>query len=341
MDALLAQASDPSDWPPSWAFLRPLDASLRCGLCYDIFRAPVALRECAHVFCSSCIRTHINQPGGSGSFCPNCRQKKAYDSELMPQPALEAAADGWRNARDALVEKMNEAQTLQDDRDALRAEIAEGRVQAPKRAAPEDEGGRRLRPRQARASLAEPASPDVDYRSLQAADTVQCPICSRSFTAADLNTHLDRGCDPSAPPSNWLGAPAHDPFANAKRLTRPQYQLKSERDLRKLLSSLDLPSHGNKERLVERHRQWVNLYNANLDASPANRESLARLRRHLQAWDRGQDEVASHNKDKVVANERQYQSWLNTHRGHYADLAAQARASLAKKPTPSEPPEDA
>lgn len=62
---------------------------------------------------------------------------------------------------------MNEAQTLQDDRDALRAEIAEGREQAPKRAAPEDEGGRRLRPRQARASLAEPASPDVDYRSLQ------------------------------------------------------------------------------------------------------------------------------------------------------------------------------
>lgn len=106
MDALLDQVSDPSDWPEAWATLRPLDASLRCGLCYvcavliqDIFRAPVALRECGHVFCSSCIRTHINQPGGSGSFCPNCRQKKAYDSELMPQPALEAAATSWRTAR--------------------------------------------------------------------------------------------------------------------------------------------------------------------------------------------------------------------------------------------------
>ena len=106
MDALLDQVSDPSDWPDAWATLRPLDASLRCGLCYvcvvliqDIFRAPVALRECGHVFCSSGIRTHINQPGGSGSFCPNCRQKKAYDSELMPQPALEAAATSWRTAR--------------------------------------------------------------------------------------------------------------------------------------------------------------------------------------------------------------------------------------------------
>lgn len=107
MDALLEQVSDPSDWPKEWAFLRPLDAGLRCGLCYvgsfsltqDIFRAPVALRECAHVFCSSCIRTHINQPRGTGSFCPNCRQKKAFDSELLPQTALEAAADSWRAAR--------------------------------------------------------------------------------------------------------------------------------------------------------------------------------------------------------------------------------------------------
>lgn len=68
-------------------------------LTQDIYRAPVAFRECGHVFCSSCIRMHINQPGGSGSFCPNCRQKKAYDGELVPQPALEATADHWRTAR--------------------------------------------------------------------------------------------------------------------------------------------------------------------------------------------------------------------------------------------------
>lgn len=65
----------------------------------DVFRAPVAIRECAHLFCSACIRMHINQAGGSGAFCPSCRQKKAYDAELVPQPALEAAADNWRTAR--------------------------------------------------------------------------------------------------------------------------------------------------------------------------------------------------------------------------------------------------
>lgn len=42
---------------------------------------------------------HINQPGGKGTFCPNCRQKKAFDGELVAQPALEAAANHWRDAR--------------------------------------------------------------------------------------------------------------------------------------------------------------------------------------------------------------------------------------------------
>ncbi|WFD45804.1 RING-type E3 ubiquitin transferase [Malassezia furfur] len=325
MDALLDQVSDPSDWPDAWATLRPLDASLRCGLCYDIFRAPVALRECGHVFCSSCIRTHINQPGGSGSFCPNCRQKKAYDSELMPQPALEAAATSWRTARADLVTKQKRLDTLERTRTATAHEIPQLSTGSEKRAA-EPEHGRRLRPRKE-----EP----VDYRSLQADDTVQCPICARSFTAADLNTHLDMGCNPSsASPS-----PAPDPFVHAKRLTRPQYQLKSERDLRKMLGSLGLPTQGPKDRLIERHRQWVNVYNANLDAAPANRESLERLRRNLIAWDKNQDEASAHAKDKV-ATEKQYRSWLHTHRSQYADLAAKARASLAPAPKADAPSDD-
>lgn len=82
---------------------------------------------------------------------------------------------------------------------------------------------------------------------------MKCPICGRSFTAIALNEHLDRGCDPaasapSAPPSKggmetWLGAaPTPDPWADAKRLTRPQYQLKSERDMRKMLEVRGTPA---------------------------------------------------------------------------------------------------
>ncbi|PKI83939.1 Rad18p [Malassezia vespertilionis] len=288
----------------------------------DIFHAPVAIRECGHLFCSSCIRMHINQAGGAGAFCPNCRQKKAYDSELVSQTALEATAEQWRAARPHVMEKKKALDALVKERDALRAQLEHNVTMSvhgtEKRVAPPAEETRRLRPR----------TGGMDYRDLTAADAVQCPICAVSFTAAELNAHLDFGCDPSQPPPAPPVPP--DPFANAKRLTRPQYQLKSERDLRKMLAVLDLPVHGSKERLIERHRQWVNLYNANLDASAAHRESASKLRRQLSAWDRAQDEAASHHKERLVTNGRQYKTWLNTHRSQYHVLTAQARTSLEK-----------
>lgn len=175
------------------------------------------------------------------------------------------------------------------------------------------------------------AQPPVDYRELGAEDTVQCPICQHAFTTVALNEHLDRGCTPgrASPPrapsgrmDAWLGVRApQEELREAKRLTRPQYQLKSERDMRKMLEvrdpmcrrcspaqSLGLSSTGNKDRLVERHRQWVNLFNANLDAAPAHRESLRSLRRQLSAWERSQDDAAA--QAKMPASQKHYRQWL-------------------------------
>jgi E3 ubiquitin-protein ligase RAD18 len=56
------------------------------------------MKECGHVFCSSCVRTCINQAGGKGNECPTCRTK-AFDSHLQPHTALEAAAESWKAAR--------------------------------------------------------------------------------------------------------------------------------------------------------------------------------------------------------------------------------------------------
>lgn len=58
--------------------------------------------------------------------------------------------------------------------------------------------------------------------------------------------------------------------------------------------------------MIERHRQWVNLYNANLDAAPAHRESLATLRKQLQQWERAHMDPAP----IPVTSERQTKAWL-------------------------------
>lgn len=65
--------------------------------------------------------------------------------------------------------------------------------------------------------------------------------------------------------------------------------------------------HGTKDKLVERHRQWVNLYNANLDAAPQNRESVAALKKILRQWEQSQDSPAT---KKLVSSENQARAWL-------------------------------
>lgn len=73
------------------------------------------------------------------------------------------------------------------------------------------------------------------------------------------------------------------------------------------IESLHLPVHGTKDRLIERHRQWVNLYNANLDATPEHRESISTLKKMLRQWEQSQDSPAT---KKLVSSENQVRAWL-------------------------------
>lgn len=273
----------------------------------DIFRAPVALRECGHVFCSQCIRTHINQAGGSGAFCPQCRQKKAYDSELVPQPALEGAADAWRSARPFLEKACTDWRICAEELAAVQAETIAGQRQ-PSATKPSSPPSKRRRA-------------NVDYREIPDELLVQCPICDRELAAAELNTHLDLGCAQPAP------------VLDEKRLTRPQYQLKSERDLRKMLQTVGLASTGPRDRLVERHRQWVNLYNANLDAAPSRRDTVQELKRQLAAWERAQDDVAK----RPWVDEKNHSTWMRRNQAQYRALAKAARNTAAKADNAAHP----
>ncbi|PWN46899.1 hypothetical protein IE53DRAFT_390958, partial [Violaceomyces palustris] len=387
---------DPSDWTQEYKVMRPLDSSLRCELCFDIFNAPVSLKSCNHIFCSTCIRTHINQPGNSSSFCPKCRNSRAFDSELVPQPCLENTAESWRNVRPFIMkqqERIKElerkleqaeasmrsavaggAEEAQDPYSSKRRKVqheaprtgsTEGKTTSSDDAAEGDDvpdcskrrskrirgwvtnarsegssadnafvvsddegeggGGSRLeegleeseyeedgesdRKRQKVVETSRNGEGNVkepDHLKLQASDMVQCPICCHEFTMAALNVHLDKGgCSKEDPPpsaherggttvgrkvvnaattSSWFsrGGSSNNPSSSSssssnlvatKKLTRPPYHLKTERDLRKLLESLNLPTTGDKEKLSERHRQYVNLFNANLDSNPIHRKT--------------------------------------------------------------------
>ncbi|TKY86337.1 hypothetical protein EX895_004486 [Sporisorium graminicola] len=419
--------TDPSDWLDDFVTLKNLDASLRCDLCFDIYTSPVSIKSCHHTFCSTCIRTHINQSGNSGSFCPKCRQTKAYDSELIPQPVLEVTAIEWKKSRSFLARLQTQARhppPPQQHAESSRS-AATKRPQADTNGASFPSGG--ASPRRSkriktdlRSSLVEQSagsrsSPltveddedeydltdrinddqddrgtrddgdddddrcDADYvdgvagasshsspskrhvndpttsdRQLKADDLVECPICRHKFTVTALNRHLDSaGCydgfpEPSAEErglapkpakttSSWFtkNATASSPstntdassssMANEKRLVRPQYSLKSERDLRKLLDDAGLPTAGDKEKMVERHRQWINIWNANLDSTKARR-TPSQLRKDLAAWER--TKVSA--KDHSAHVDRQKTTWIKSNKSQFDDLIQKAKMGAIK-----------
>lgn len=175
-------------------------------------------------------------------------------------------------------------------------------------------------------------------RQLKPSDAVACPICQHDFTLTALDRHLDAGnCFPGCPApsleqqgfastasngtttaslsssrnksgSAWFTTTAPTTtshLANGKRRARPQYHLKSDRDLRTLLSEAELPTTGDRETVINRHRQWINLWNANLDSTKA-RKSAAQLRKELAQWEK----LRTGAKDHSAIVERQKTSWV-------------------------------
>ncbi|PWN21400.1 hypothetical protein BCV69DRAFT_293358 [Microstroma glucosiphilum] len=403
----LGDVSDPSDWlGGGMSFLKDLDASLRCEICSDILRAPVAIKTCHHVFCSRCIRDYINQPTLPGNPtdrpCPNCRQPKVYDSELVPVTHLEVAAEAWRSARPELMRSEREMTQLKRQQEAAASLDQAGGSNSKKRKAhpsqstdnpsaqtgdssssrsspthtrmaggeSEHAGPRRVT-RSATGSRSGPeknlgeeeeeaivldddsdedwtlengaadgkasgrASPvksngaaasERSLQDVQPSDIVECPMCSYTFTYAALNRHLDTAgaCKgPDHPPpsdrerglavkntgskggglggffnqkgksgsstgdsSMTNGNKSHDSSAAGTKLKRPQYRLLSERELRKQCSDSGLATTGSKAQLESRHRHWIDLYNANLDAAQRYRRPEGALRRELREWDK-------------------------------------------------------
>ena len=108
--ALDEEDGEPDDWraAPGFESLETLEEALRCPVCGDLFKAPVAVSTCGHTFCSLCIRRNLefqmrsSRALDNSATCPVCRGP-ASTSTLCVQHNLRAVVDTFRKLRGGLL----------------------------------------------------------------------------------------------------------------------------------------------------------------------------------------------------------------------------------------------
>ncbi|RUP48540.1 hypothetical protein BC936DRAFT_144427 [Jimgerdemannia flammicorona] len=78
--------------------------------------------------------------------------------------------------------------------------------------------------------------------------------------------------------------PSRNQVNMGKKPVKIVYNMYKELALRKLMRDLGLPEHGDRNLLQERHREYINIYNSNLDSLLP--KDLREMLRELDAWER-------------------------------------------------------
>ncbi|KAF4578471.1 E3 ubiquitin-protein ligase rad18 [Pleurotus pulmonarius] len=336
---MAAEITDPFDLPgPSERpGLRDMDTSMRCTICQEFYDAPVTL-SCGHCFCSLCIRNSLAEK----PECPQCR-KSSSDVHFRPNPAVEQAVEAWKAARPCILNLLKETADLLSRGNAG---PAEGHSRSSTGSKPVKKR-KRTRSVESVASI-ELVDPQSAIKSPEG-EAVGCPICSKQVLYCNINTHMDSGCSKhviskrssqTTQATQWQGIFTGDNNLKGKQksndsedssapLPKLAYGTMKEKGIRELLLKYSLSTHGDKAALVARHRQWVMMYNANLDKSEKNRKSLKELRKELKAWEDGSKSKKVVVED-TVAHERKYRS-------EFTDLVEKAKASSSAHKAPSVP----
>jgi E3 ubiquitin-protein ligase RAD18 len=164
---------------------------------------------------------------------------------------------------------------------------------------------------------------------------IHCPICQRPFkTVEQVDSHIDTctGPQPTSsqqtynlrPPKLVVAAPSPSNRIATTPLPKLNYAMYNETKLRAILAEQGLSTIGNKSILSARHKEFVNLHNANLDRR--NPQSRHEILKQLENWDITQQSLPLKRKQELDGLE-----WGRKFEESYADLTKTARESVAKR----------
>lgn len=332
---------DATDWleTPLKGFAT-VENALHCSICKDFYDTPM-ITSCCHTFCSRCIRTSLSADGK----CPACRTADQA-SKLRNNWALQELVTSFLDARPAALDvARREQQAAQEvSRPGKRKRVV---------LSSEDEPVRTTRSKSRRIAASQESQPEVvEVEDSDEDETfepeepapedglVECPLgCGKRMKIEAVEPHLDKCEDErkrasrskSRTPINGLGSshsfpPPSSQLKPPDRLPELSYSLFNETKLARKLKELGIPSTGSKQLMVKRHKEWVNIWNANCDSNrPRGKRELLQ---ELDAWERTQGGKAPNPNglaSTIMRKDFDSTGWANSNKSDFSRLIADAR----------------
>ncbi|SMY27790.1 unnamed protein product [Zymoseptoria tritici ST99CH_1A5] len=324
-----------------------LETALHCQICKEFYDTPM-ITSCNHTFCSKCIRTSLSADGK----CPACRSPDQA-SKLRNNWAVQEVVSTFITARPA---------ALQVARKALEEE---GQKKSGKRKRPvvldsedlvEVEGpARATRSKSRRIAASQESHTEAieiedsedgeeDYRPETPPDDglVACPLeCGKRMKAEEVFVHLDKCEDEKKQRSKKASQPSVKAFGATRppssQDTRPQdrinelnYSMLKETALTKKLKDAGIPSWGARQGMISRHREWVNIWNANCDSTrPRTKRELLH---DLDVWERtqgGKAPTAQGLSSSIMRKDFDGDAYSKRHHDEFSRLIADAKRMKA------------
>lgn len=308
---------------------------MRCHICKEYLKSPV-LTTCGHIFCSICIRRNLSV----SQKCPLCHEE-TYESGLRKILLLDGIIHWFEKNRTAL-------------QSALKIDNIDN-----------SQSGH---------------SDNNDIEPLP--NTAKCPICNKRMGLEELQSnHIDKclsGPQKAAPPpgkhpllsSSSSSSPAFsspasssiDTFFNQiqpknikakQRLPNLDTSLSMPK-LREKMATLKLPTNGNRNQLESRMKEYINLYNSNLDSLHPVSEYV--LLNKLKNWENIVSSMSSpppqaqatatatttatatatattHDEQSTKRRKIEHKHWNAQHSSQYNELIKQAKSRMVTKKT--------
>ncbi|KAI9269948.1 hypothetical protein BY458DRAFT_510355 [Sporodiniella umbellata] len=252
---------DPNDFESK--DLQKMDQHLRCAICKELYTSASMITSCSHSFCSLCVHRCLSEE----TVCPQCR-KEAFTNNIVPNPDLDNFVRLWQNARKTLQSVDNILHGKSDPIETLPRSTQRRSSRLEKKTEDAEK-------------WSSPSRETTGEEKLSSTTLVECPICAQHMKYVVLDKHLD-GCMkgdsriPPSPPSRPLASSSKTVYLG-KKPGKVVYAMQTDKDMKKILKDLGLPEEGDKAQKIWRHREYSNLYHANVDChKPVSMDTLLR-----------------------------------------------------------------